>query len=252
MHGILLAGGSGSRLSNLTAITNKSLLPIYNRPTIHWCIDTLVKSGINEIFLVVGGNAAGEFLRVLGNGEQFGLKQLNYAYQKEPKGIADALKYAREWASDKPIAVMLADNLFEDTFNESIGSFIASNEECRVFLKQVNRPEQYGVVEVKDKQIVSIEEKPKEPKSNLIATGLYFYKSIVWDLIDSLTPSARGELEISHLNAMFLNRSTLGYEVLNGWWGDTGENYDTYVDSFIKWSELKRNENRNFLESKLC
>ncbi len=197
---------------------------------IYYPIQTLVKSGIRDILLVCGGNAAGEFLRVLGNGEEFGLKHLHYTYQSEPKGIADALGLAEEWANEEPVCVILGDNIFEkpvDVWENPDGA--------RIFLTEVERPEQYGVVQVDENDnVIEIVEKPKNPKSNLIATGLYMYDSTVWDYIRTLTPSKRNELEITDLNNKFLEAGKLKACRINGWWADAGDSINGYMESCIK------------------
>ena len=179
---MILAGGLGTRLYPLTKVTNKCLLPLYDRPMIYWPIQSFVQSGITDILLVCGGNAAGEFLTILGNGETFGLKHLHYTYQSEPRGIADALGLCEEWAAGESIAVMLADNIFEKPFGNFVEEFEANPVGSRIFLTEVEHPEWYGVVETaEDGSVKSIVEKPKDPKSNLIATGLYIYDPNVWD-----------------------------------------------------------------------
>ncbi len=244
MRGIVLAGGLGTRLDPLTRVTNKCLLPVYDRPMIHWPIQTLVDSGIEDILLVCGGNAAGEFLRILGNGEDFGLKKLNYAYQSEPRGIADALRMAEEWAGDESIAVILADNVFENPCPSVITNFEQSDHEAAIFITEVDHPEWYGVVELEPDtfypRVKSIVEKPKNPKTNFIATGLYFYKSPVWAFIESLAPSARGELEITDLNNYFLKEKMLAAYPVEGYWGDAGESIDVYLDTCVKVAEWQR------------
>ncbi len=244
MKGIVLAGGLGTRLAPLTLVTNKCLLPVYDRPMIHWPIQTLVDSGIKDILLVCGGNAAGEFLRILGNGEDFGLKKLNYAYQSEPRGIADALRMAEEWAGDESIAVILADNIFENPCPNVIVDFEQSDYEAAIFITEVDHPEWYGVVELASDtfypKVKSIVEKPKNPKTNFIVTGLYFYKSSVWNFIESLTPSVRGELEITDLNNYFLKEDALVAHPVEGYWGDAGESIDVYLNTCVKVAELRR------------
>lgn len=245
MLGIVLAGGMGTRLYPLTRVTNKSLLPVYDRPMIFWPIQTLVNSGIRDILLVCGGNAAGQFLKILGNGEYFGLKRLNYAYQAEAKGIADALKQAEDWAGDESIAVILADNIYEQTFEGAIHSFANSRAGCKIFVTEVAHPEWYGVVELgKQRQgqwdVKSIIEKPKEPQANTIATGLYMYKPTLWQHINKLQLSGRGELEITDLNNIFLQEGKLVAEKVEGYWGDAGESIDVYVDTCTKLAELRR------------
>jgi glucose-1-phosphate thymidylyltransferase len=234
MKGIILAGGLGTRLHPLTKVTNKCLLPVYDRPMIYYPIQTLVNSGIKDILLVCGGNAAGEFLRILGNGEQFGLRHLHYTYQHEPKGIADALGLGEEWADEEPVTVILADNLFESPITAHAQDFYSNPDGARIFLTQVAHPEWYGVVEVDETgSVKSIVEKPKEPKSNLIATGLYMYDSTVWEYIRTLTPSKRNELEITDLNNRYLAMGKLKAHVVDGWWADCGESLDGYMESCI-------------------
>jgi len=214
----------------LTKVTNKCLLPVYDRPMIYWPIQTFVNSGIRDILLVCGGNAAGEFLRVLGNGEEFGLKHLHYTYQKEAKGIADALSLAEEWADNEPVAVILADNIFEHAVPDVVKDFESNPDGARIFLTTVTRPECYGVVEMADDgRVIGIEEKPKQPKSNLIATGLYMYDGGVWDYIRTLKPSKRNELEITDLNNRYLNIGKLKAHTIKGWWADCGESLDGYA-----------------------
>jgi len=241
MKGVVLAGGLGTRLYPLTNVCNKCLLPIYNRPMIFWPIETLVKSGIKDILLVCGGNSVGEFLRILGNGEDFGLKHLHYTYQKEPKGIADALSLAEDWANDEPVSVILADNIFENSFEEEIKEFEKNPVGSRIFLKEVKNPQFYGVVEVdNNNNVISIVEKPKQPKSNLIATGLYVYDGGVWDYIRTLKPSARNELEITDLNNRYLSINQLKAHLVNGWWADCGESIDGYNQACYEASQLNK------------
>jgi len=235
MKGVILAGGMGTRLYPLTKVTNKCLLPVYDKPMIYWPIESLVKSGITDILLVCGGNAAGEFLRILGNGEEFGLKHLHYTYQKEARGIADALSLAEDWADNEAICVILADNIFECDFKKAVDEFETNPEGAKIFLTEVANPQHYGVVEVDaNGQILSIEEKPKHPKSNLIATGLYMYDKTVWDFIRSLSPSKRNELEITDVNNRYLKIGKLTTYKVDGWWMDAGENIDGYLAACSK------------------
>ena len=231
MKGCILAGGMGTRLYPLTKVTNKCLLPVYNKPMIYYPSQSFVDSGIDDILLVFVGNAAGEFLRVLGNGEEFGLKHLHYTYQSEPKGIADALSLAEDWADGEPIAVLLADNILENGFADQVESFESG---AKIFLTEVEHPEFYGVVETSGDKVVSIEEKPKHPKSNLIAIGLYLYDGTVWDYIRNLEPSARGELEITDLNNHFLAEGKLDAHKIDGFWADCGESFEGYMDACNK------------------
>ena len=220
MKGIILAGGSGTRLMPLTRVANKALLPVYDKPMIYYPIQFLVDSGIDDVLLVVGGNSPGKFLEVLGNGEAFGLKMLHYVYQAEPKGIADALGLAEEWAGGEPITVILADNLFENPVPDHVKSFKEQEYGARVFLSQVEHPEWYGVAIFDDGKLVEIQEKPKNPTSNWIVTGLYMYDEKVWDIIKTLEPSGRGELEITDVNNYYLKNKELEAYRLHGYWMD--------------------------------
>ena len=242
MKGVILAGGMGTRLNPLTKVTNKCLLPVYNKPMIYYPIEFLVASNVVDILLVCGGNAAGEFLRVLGNGEQFGLKHLHYTYQADALGIAHALWLAREFVGDDDMCVVLADNVFENDIRATV-------EHCRKYGAQgaiilgteVEHPEHYGVI-MKDHEgkVVGIIEKPKNPQSNWIATGLYIYDKSVWGFIDSLSPSARGELEITDVNNHYIKKNALTAVDMQGWWADCGENFDGYLDACNKARELSR------------
>ena len=238
MKGVILAGGTGSRLMPLTNVCNKCLLPVYNKPMIYYPIQTMVDSGIKDILLVCGGNSAGEFLRILGNGEQFGLRHLHYTYQSEPRGIADALGLAEEWANNEPITVVLADNILQNSFSEVVVNFQKNPNGARIFLTEVEHPEWYGVVELdSNKNVVSITEKPKNPKSKLIAIGVYMYDAKVWDYIRTLSPSARNELEITDLNNIYLKDGLLEAYKINGEWADCGESLDGYFYSCLKASK---------------
>lgn len=244
MKGVILCGGMGTRLRPLTNIINKHLLPVWDRPMISWPIRSMVQSGINQLLMVCGGPMAGEYLRVLGNGEDFGLKHLDYTYQKEAGGIAHALSLARDWADDDPICVMLGDNILQNDFAQAVENFNSEPAPVSyIFTTEVKNPEWYGVVEADDSgEVKSLVEKPKNPKSNTIAIGLYMYDRSVWKHIDSLAPSARNELEITDLNNIYLNLGLLKSHKINGWWGDAGESIDTYVDTCIKARELFKNE----------
>ncbi len=239
MKGVVLTGGTGSRLYPLTHITNKHLLPVYNKPMIYHSLDLFVKSGVQDILIVCGGNSASDFLRVLGNGEEFGLRHLHYRYQSEPRGIADALGLAEEWAGDDPIAVLLGDNIFESTFRNAVQKFEQNPVGAVIFGTRVDHPEHYGVIMVNEQgEVAEIVEKPREPESDLIATGLYMYDNTVWDFIKQLTPSARGELEITDVNNHYLQKGQLKMVEIDGYWADCGENIDDYLDACIKVREL--------------
>jgi len=240
MKGIILAGGTGSRLYPLTKVTNKCLLPLFDRPMVYWPIKTLVDSGIKDILLVCGGNASGEFLRILGNGEDFGLKHLHYTYQSEPRGIADALSLAEEWANNEPITVILADNIFQNDISNVVKEFYLDPTGARIFVYSVPNPQAYGVVEINNGLVTSIEEKPKSPKSNLIATGLYMYDKQVWNLLRMLKPSQRNELEITDLNNLYLKEKKLKAHKVEGWWADAGESIEGYNDCCCKIRDIQQ------------
>jgi glucose-1-phosphate thymidylyltransferase len=222
MKGVILAGGIGSRLFPLTRVTNKHLLPVYDRPMIFFPIQTLVNAGITDILLVTGGQNAGEFLRLLGNGKDFGLKHINYTYQQGEGGIADALRLAEYFAAGERICVVLGDNIIETNIIAACAQFRKQERGAHIILKEVADPQRFGVPAFEGKRIVRIEEKPKEPKSGFAVIGIYMYDATVFDRIRSLKPSARGELEITDVNNQFLADGTLTYSVLDGWWTDAG------------------------------
>ena len=222
MKGVILAGGLGKRLEPLTRITNKHLLPIYDQPMIYYPLQTLVDAGITEILLVTGGNNAGDFLRLLGNGAEFSLKHLNYTYQRGEGGIAEALGLAEDFATGEPIAVILGDNLVEKSIRPYVERFTASGRGAKLLLKEVEDPQRFGVAELLGNRIVGIEEKPARPKSNFAVTGIYMFDGQVFDIIKTLRPSARGELEISDVNNAYIQQGQLTYEILDGWWADAG------------------------------
>ncbi|HEX6937787.1 MAG TPA: sugar phosphate nucleotidyltransferase [Longimicrobiales bacterium] len=222
MKGIILAGGLGTRLRPLTQVTNKHLLPVYDRPMIFYPIEKLVEAGIEDILIVTGGNHAGEFLRLLGDGRQFGLKHLNYTYQEGEGGIAEALGLAEHFADGEPVVVILGDNLFEDSLAEPIRRFRHQGEGAKILLKEVHDPERFGVAELDGDRVVRIIEKPKDPPSRLAVTGVYMYDARVFDIVKTLEPSARGELEITDVNNRYIEWGALTYERLEGWWTDAG------------------------------
>lgn len=222
MKGVILAGGLGTRLHPLTRITNKHLLPVWNRPMIYYPIQCLVNAGITEILLVTGGNYAGDFLRLLGNGEEFGLKRINYAYQKGEGGIADALRLAEHFADGDSICVVLGDNIIERNIVQAVRTFDPSKFGAKIILKEVVDPERFGVADLVLDRVVGIEEKPKAPTSNLAVIGIYLYDARVFDIIRTLEPSQRGELEITDVNNHYIREGRMTYEVLQGWWTDAG------------------------------
>jgi glucose-1-phosphate thymidylyltransferase len=222
MKGIVLAGGTGSRLFPLTKITNKHLLPIYDRPMIYYPIQTLVDAGIRDILIVTGGRNSGDFLRLLANGKQFGLEHINYTYQEGEGGIADALALAKHFADGQKTCVILGDNIIEGSIRKAVEQFTAQAEGAHILLKEVPDAERFGVAEVAGGKIVGIEEKPQRPKSNYAVTGIYMYDPSVFDKIRTLVPSNRGELEITDVNNAYIADGTMSFSFLDGWWTDAG------------------------------
>ncbi len=222
MKGVVLAGGTGSRLNPLTRVTNKHLLPIYDKPMVYYPIQTLVNAGIQEILLVTGGKNAGEFLRLLGNGRDFGLKHLNYTYQEGEGGIAEALGLAEHFADGEPICVVLGDNIIENNIRAAVENFKSQQRGAKILLKEVSDAERFGVAEIRGDRVIGIEEKPRTPKSNYAVIGVYLFDGTVFQKIHRLKPSGRGELEITDVNNFYVAEGTLTYEILDGWWTDAG------------------------------
>jgi glucose-1-phosphate thymidylyltransferase len=222
MKGVILAGGLGSRMLPCTKVTNKHLLPVYNKPVIYYPLNTLVKGGLEDIMIVTGGNNAGDFLRLLGNGSEFGLKDISYTYQEGEGGIAEALKLAENFVDKDKVIVMLGDNIIKDNISEAIKEFKKQPKGAKIFLKEVSDPERFGVAEIKDGKVINIEEKPKDPKSNYAVIGLYMYDSDVFEIAKTLKPSDRGELEITDVNNEYIRRGTMTYSIIDGWWTDAG------------------------------
>jgi len=222
MKGVILAGGLGSRLSPCTAVTNKHLLPVYDKPMIYYPIQTLINAGIRDILLVTGGQFAGDFLKLLKNGADFGLKHLDYTYQEGEGGIADALSLAEFFAGGDKICVILGDNIIQGNIKGAAAEYWQQPSGAKVLLKEVEDAERFGVAEVEGDKIVSIAEKPSQPKSNYAVTGIYFYDQQVFEMIRGLEPSARGELEITDVNNMYLEKGELSFNMLEGWWTDAG------------------------------
>ncbi len=222
MKGVILAGGTGSRLHPLTRVTNKHLLPVYNQPMIFYPIQTLVNAGITDILLVTGGHNSGDFLRLLSNGRDFGLKHIHYAYQEGEGGIADALRLAAHFVDADKVCVILGDNIIEGNIVSAKEAFDPAERGAHLLLKEVEDPERFGCPELRDGRIVRIEEKPKQPRSHYAVTGIYFYDASVFEKINRLRPSWRGELEITDVNNMYLEEGTLTHSVLEGWWTDAG------------------------------
>lgn len=222
MKGIILAGGLGTRLHPLTKVTNKHLLPVFDKPMIYYPIQALINAGIRDILIVTGGNNAGDFLKLLGNGSDFGLEHINYTYQVGEGGIAEALGLAKYFAGDDRICVVLGDNIIETNFIAAARAFEKQESGARILLKEVPDPERFGVPVLEGQRVVKIEEKPADPKSNYAVTGIYMYDNSVFDIISTLKPSDRGELEITDVNNAYIERGDLEWDVLEGWWTDAG------------------------------
>jgi glucose-1-phosphate thymidylyltransferase len=222
MKGVVLAGGTGSRLFPLTKITNKHLLPIYEKPMIYYPIETLVDAGIRDILIVTGGKNAGDFLRLLANGKQFGLAHIDYTYQEGEGGIADALALAEHFADGQKLCVILGDNIIETSIRAAADDFRQQAKGARILLKEVTDAERFGVAEIADDRIVNIEEKPRHPKSNYAVTGIYMYDPTVFDKVRTLVPSKRGELEITDVNNAYIQEGSMTFSFLDGWWTDAG------------------------------
>jgi len=239
MKGVVLAGGLGSRLYPLTKITNKHLLPVYDQPMIYYPIRQLVNAGVREIMLVTGGSFAGHFLNLLENGGEFGLRRLHYAFQRGEGGIADALKLAEDFVDGERCVVILGDNIFENPIAPAVEKFRAQAEGARVLLKDVPDPQRFGVPELRDGKVIAIEEKPAEPKSPYAVTGVYMYDNYVWEVLRTLKPSHRNELEITDVNNAYIARGTLCYDIVEGWWTDAGT-----FDSLLRASVLVARQRR--------
>lgn len=222
MKGVILAGGTGTRLLPLTKVTNKHCLPIGPKPMIYYPLQTLINAGIKEVLIVTGGNSPGDFLKLLGSGKEFGLKEIHYTYQEGAGGIAKALGLAEDFADNGKVAVILGDNIFEGNFAQAVKDFMSQTMGAKLFLKRVPDPERFGVAEIRGKKIVGIEEKPKKPKSQYAVTGLYMYDEQVFDIIKTLKPSRRGELEITDVNNFYIKQGTATFEFAKGFWSDAG------------------------------
>jgi glucose-1-phosphate thymidylyltransferase len=242
MKGVILAGGLGTRLHPLTRVTNKHLLPIYDKPMIFYPIEALINAGIKDILIVTGGNSAGDFLRLLGNGKDFGLNHLNYTYQEGEGGIAEALGLAEHFADNGKIVVILGDNIIERNIKKAVDTFKKQDEGAMLLLKEVPDPERFGVASLEGDRIARIVEKPKKPESNLAVTGIYLYDKKVFDIVKTLEPSQRGELEITDVNNTYIEWNQLTYDVLDGWWTDAGT-----FDSLIRANKLVAETGANLL-----
>lgn len=243
MKGIVLAGGLGTRLHPLTKVTNKHLLPVYDRPMIYYPIQALVNAGIRDILLVTGGNNAGDFLKLLGNGKEFGLKHLDYTYQEGEGGIADALRLAEHFADGEPVCVVLGDNIIERNILRAAQAFRDQKNGAKILLKEVKDPQRFGVPVLDGNKVVRIEEKPVHPRSPYAVTGIYFYDARVFEIIRTLKPSGRGELEITDVNNAYIECGQLTWDVLDGWWTDAGT-----IESLLLANQLVAQTGANKLE----
>lgn len=243
MKGIVLAGGLGSRLRPLTSVTNKHLLPVHDKPMVYYPIQTLVNAGIEDIMIVTGGNSAGDFLKLLKNGKDFGLKHINYTYQEGEGGIAAALDLCEAFADGEPICVVLGDNIIENNICKAVRSYRHQGGGAKILLKQVTDPQRFGVPELEGRKVVRIEEKPKEPKSDYAVIGIYMYDADVFRIIKTLKPSGRGELEITDVNNEYIRRGDMTWDELDGWWTDAGT-----FESLLRASNLVAETGANKLD----
>ncbi len=231
MKGVVLAGGLGTRLRPLTRITNKHLLPVYDQPMIFYPLQKLAEAGVLDVMLVTGGDSAGDFLRLLGDGSRFGLRTLNYAYQEREGGIAEAIGLTRSFVGEDRFVVVLGDNLMEASLKPYVEAFGRQGKGARILLSEVDNPSDYGVAELEGNRVVSIEEKPENPRSSYAVIGVYMYDSLAYGIIDGLEPSARGELEVTDVNSAYLERGLLRADVLDGWWADCGSSIDGLLEA---------------------
>ena len=245
MKGVVLAGGLGTRLRPLTSVTNKHLLPVYNQPMIYYPVQTLVNAGITDIMIVTGGNSAGDFLKLLGNGHSFGLKHLNYTYQEGEGGIADALSLAEHFAAGEPLCVILGDNIIEGNISAAVRAYRHQGGGAKILLKKVPDPQRFGVPELDGRRVLRIEEKPDVPKSEYAVIGIYFYDSEVFRIISTLTPSERNELEITDVNNAYIKRDEMTWDELQGWWTDAGT-----FESLLRASNMVAETGANNMELK--
>ena len=245
MKGVVLAGGLATRLMPLTAVTNKHLLPVYNKPMVYYPIETLVNAGIRDIMIVTGGNSAGDFLKLLKNGRAFGLKHLNYTYQEGEGGIAAALALVEDFADGEPVCVVLGDNIIEKNICQAVRAYRHQGGGAKIILKQVHDPQRFGVAELAGRRVLRIEEKPKEPKSNYAVIGVYMYDAEVFEIIKTLKPSGRGELEITDVNNAYIARDEMTWDELDGWWTDAGT-----FESLLRASNLVAETGANKLDTR--
>ncbi len=245
MKGLILCGGLGTRLVPLTKITNKHLLPVYDKPMVYYPLSTLTEAGVKDIMIVTGGSNAGDFLRLLGNGREFGLKHLNYTYQEKEGGIAEAVGLAEHFVGDDKFVVILGDNILDGSIKRAVEEFERQKEGAKIFLKEVDDPTQYGVATIEEERIVEIVEKPETARSNLAVIGVYLYDKNAFDFVKKLNPSGRGELEITDVNNEYIKRGKMTYEIFEGWWGDAGASIDALYKANAHIRDKKTKKNRD-------
>jgi glucose-1-phosphate thymidylyltransferase len=241
MKGVILAGGLGTRLYPLTRITNKHLLPVYNKPMIYYPLQTLINAGITDILIVTGGNHAGDFLKLLSNGKEFGLRHLNYTYQEGEGGIAAALSLAEFFIDREKVCVVLGDNIIEYNIEEAVKKFEAQPEGAKILLKEVPDPQRFGVPVLQGDHVLRVIEKPQEPPSPYAVIGIYFYDSRVFDIIKTLKPSQRGELEITDVNNAYIEKGLMTWDILKGWWTDAGT-FESLLNAGIRVAKTGANK----------
>lgn len=242
MKGVVLAGGTGSRLLPLTKVTNKHLLPVFDRPMVYYPLECLAKAGIKDVLLVTGGNNSDDFPRLLGDGRELGLKRLNYAHQESPGGVAQALGLAEKFADGGPICLILGDNIVEYSIRGSVERFERQAMGARILIGHADEPEAYGVVEIHDGEVTRIVEKPQNPASNWAVIGIFFYDATVFDIIRSLRPSFRNELEITDVNNVYVQRRQMRADAVIGWWADAGRSIDFYLKTCVQVADSGTNK----------
>ncbi|MBI2607516.1 MAG: NTP transferase domain-containing protein [Candidatus Doudnabacteria bacterium] len=244
MKGVILAGGKATRLRPLTFVTNKHLLPVYNKPMIFYPLEAMAKAGIKDVLMITGPDHAGHFLNLLRSGGEFGLN-LTYEIQDEAGGLSHAVRLAESFADNQKLLVILGDNIFEHDLSDAVKDFESQDRGARIFAKEMDEAGQYGVVEIDSEgTVLSIEEKPKKPKSKLAQTGIYMYDNQVFDLIKELKPSTRGELEITDLNNLYLKQGILSCEVMKGWWVDAGTSFDELLRASNQVAKLTKQKDK--------
>ncbi|MCK5786646.1 MAG: NTP transferase domain-containing protein [Candidatus Sabulitectum sp.] len=240
MKGVVLAGGLGTRLRPLTSITNKHLLPVYDRPMIYYPLQTLADAGIRDVMVVTGGNSAGSFMHLLGDGREFGFRSLNYAYQTGEGGIAQAIGLARTFTGGEKFVVILGDNILENSIAEHVESFREQQSGARILYKRVKDPRDYGVAEIVDGKVTAIVEKPSNPASDFAVIGVYMYDNKAFDIINELKPSNRGELEVTDLNNAYIHRGEMQANEISGWWSDCGASIENLLEANNRAAEIRK------------